>query len=63
MNFFLILPVLNASFVTLMPFAATLTSKLLFGFAMAAVLRPTPQRCSVHRDCLKLHDHHVGLTN
>ena len=38
-NFFLILPVLNASFVALMPLAATLTSKLLFGAAMAWTLR------------------------
>ena len=38
-NFFVILPVLNASFVTLMPLAATLTSKLLFGAALGMVLQ------------------------
>jgi hypothetical protein len=38
-NFFLVLPVLNASFVTLMPLAATLTSKLLFGAAMGWTLQ------------------------
>jgi hypothetical protein len=37
-NFFLILPALNASFVTLMPLAATLTSKLLFGAALGWTL-------------------------
>jgi hypothetical protein len=38
-NFFIVLPVLNASFVTLMPLAATLTSKLLFGAAMGWTLQ------------------------
>ncbi|HET9664121.1 MAG TPA: hypothetical protein VFP00_07820 [Burkholderiales bacterium] len=38
-NFFLVLPVLNPGFVTLMPYAATLVSKMLFGLAMAAVLQ------------------------
>lgn len=37
-NFLLILPVINPGFVTLMPMAATLTSKVLFGFAAALVL-------------------------
>ena len=37
-NFLLILPVINPGFVTLMPLAATLTSKVLFGFAAALVL-------------------------
>jgi hypothetical protein len=40
-NFFVVLPVLNASFVTLMPLAATLTSKLLFGAAMGWTLQPS----------------------
>jgi hypothetical protein len=38
-NFSVALPLLNASFVSLMPLAASLTSKLLFGAAMASVLR------------------------
>ena len=33
-NFFVILPVLNPAFVVLMPYAATLFSKVLFGIAM-----------------------------
>jgi hypothetical protein len=38
-NFFVVLPVLNVTFVTLMPLAATLTSKLLFGAGLVTVLR------------------------
>ena len=37
-NFFIVLPLLNPSFVTLMPYGATLTSKLLFGVTMGWVL-------------------------
>jgi hypothetical protein len=37
-NFFVILPVVNAEFVGLMPYSVTLASKLLFGAAMAATL-------------------------
>jgi hypothetical protein len=37
-NFLLILPVLNPRFVTLMPYAATLASKALFGLAMGTML-------------------------
>jgi len=37
-NFFVLLPVVNAEFVGLMPYAVTLASKLLFGIAMAATL-------------------------
>jgi len=36
-NFFVILPVVNADFVTLMPYAVTLVSKLGFGVAMGWV--------------------------
>ena len=36
-NFFVILPVVNADFVTLMPYAVTLASKLGFGIAMGWV--------------------------
>jgi hypothetical protein len=36
-NFFLILPVVNPDFVTLMPYAVTLASKLGFGIAMGWV--------------------------
>jgi hypothetical protein len=38
LNFLLILPVLNPRLVTLMPYAATLASKALFGLAMGAML-------------------------
>lgn len=38
LNFLLVLPVLNPRFVTLMPYAATLASKALFGLTMGAVL-------------------------
>jgi hypothetical protein len=47
LNFLLILPVLNPRFVTLMPYAATLFSKALFGLAMGVVLarcRPRSER-------------------
>lgn len=37
-NFFILLPVINPSFIETLPFAVTLISKLLFGLAMAAVL-------------------------
>lgn len=37
-NFFVILPLLNPAFVTLLPFAVTLVSKLLFGLAMGMAL-------------------------
>jgi len=40
-NFLLILPALNPVFVNLMPYAVTLTSKVLFGITMAGVLRFT----------------------
>ena len=38
-NFLVVLPLLAAPFVALMPLAATLASKLLFGAALAGVLR------------------------
>ena len=38
-NFLLVLPVLNPAFVALMPMPVTLASKLLFGAAMAFVLK------------------------
>ena len=38
-NFFVVLPLINPKFVALMPYGATLVSKLLFGIAMAAALR------------------------
>jgi hypothetical protein len=50
MNFFLVLPILNPSFVELVPNGASLTSKVLFGVAAAFVLqfrresRPANQR-------------------
>ncbi len=47
LNFFIVLPMLNAAFLTLMPLAATLASKLLFGAAMAWVLQNS-HATSVH---------------
>ena len=38
-NFFVVLPIVSPAFVHLVPYAVSLTSKLLFGFAAAAVLR------------------------
>jgi hypothetical protein len=38
-NFLVVLPALGSNFVTLMPYAASLASKLLFGVAAAEVLR------------------------
>ena len=37
-NFFIVLPIINPSFISLMPYVVTLISKLLFGLAMAWVL-------------------------
>lgn len=37
-NFFIVLPVLNPLFISLMPYIVTLISKLLFGAAMGGVL-------------------------
>jgi len=41
-NFMVVLPALNPDFVTLMPSAVTLGSKILFGLAMATVLIARP---------------------
>jgi hypothetical protein len=38
LNFFVLLPVLNPAFVLLLPYSASLISKLLFGAAMGSVL-------------------------
>jgi len=44
-NFFVVLPVLNPAFITLMPYSITLVSKVLFGIVMGSVmLRAAPQR-------------------
>jgi hypothetical protein len=44
-NFLLLMPLLGMRFVTLMPYAATLFSKALFGAVMGSVLaRPAPPR-------------------
>lgn len=43
-NFFLLLPLINPAFVSLLPYPVTLVSKLLFGLAMAAVLVPGRKR-------------------
>lgn len=44
MNFFVIVPMLNERFVTLMPHPVTLASKILFGLSMGAVLGALHQR-------------------
>lgn len=41
-NFFVLLPVLNPSFVTIVPLSASFVSKLLFGVAMALTLDRAP---------------------
>ena len=38
-NFFVVLPIVSPAFVHVVPYAVSLTSKLLFGVAAAAVLR------------------------
>lgn len=38
-NFFVVLPIVSPAFVHIVPYAVSLTSKLLFGVAAAAVLR------------------------
>lgn len=38
-NFFVLLPIISPPFITVMPYAASLTSKLLFGLAAAETLR------------------------
>jgi hypothetical protein len=43
-NFFVVLPVLNPAFITLMPFGITLASKVLFGIAMGSVLLTSSPR-------------------
>ena len=44
-NFFVVLPVLNPAFITLMPYGVTLVSKMLFGTAMGTVLLRAPPKC------------------
>lgn len=46
-NFFIVLPTLNPAFVMLMPYWATLLSKLLFGIAMASTLNGFSQAVTV----------------
>lgn len=46
-NFFVVLPVLNPGFVTLMPYGASLISKALFGVAMAWALKERSLRSSI----------------
>lgn len=46
-NFFIVLPVLNPAFIQLMPYAATLASKMLFGLTMAAVLHRGARRRTI----------------
>ena len=43
-NFFVVLPVLNPGFITLLPYGITLASKVLFGIAMGTVLLSSPPR-------------------
>ncbi len=44
MNFFVLLPVINPGFVTLVPYGASLTSKVLFGLAAAITFRLASQK-------------------
>jgi hypothetical protein len=46
-NFFVVLPVLNPAFVTLLPYGASLISKALFGVAMAWTLEERSPRPSI----------------
>jgi hypothetical protein len=39
LNFFVVLPIINPAFIHLVPYAVSLSSKLLFGLAAAAVIR------------------------
>ncbi len=41
-NFFVVLPIVSPAFVHMVPYAVSLTSKLLFGLAAAEVLRRQP---------------------
>ena len=47
-NFFIVLPVVNPSFATLMPYGITLISKALFGAAMAWSLRKSIVPCRAY---------------
>ena len=46
-NFFVILPLISPPFIVLLPYAVSLTSKLLFGFAAAETLRRTTAQVAV----------------
>lgn len=48
-NFFVVLPILNRAFVTLMPYGVTLFSKALFGAAMAWTLDETRWQAGIVR--------------
>jgi hypothetical protein len=51
LNFFVVLPVLNPVFITLMPYPVTLASKMLFALAMAVILMwPDLRRFSHERE-------------
>ncbi len=69
-NFFIVMPMLNPAFVTLMPYPVTLISKILFGLAMASVLsnsrlsclavgRPRMRFCQDDRIKIRLTARHV----
>jgi hypothetical protein len=49
LNFLVVLPVVSASFVHMLPYAASLTSKLLFGLAAAETLRRQGRPLAVAR--------------
>ena len=53
-NFFVILPVLNPAFVDLMPYAATLFSKVLFGIAMGWGLAYSDERKAEPLTCARM---------
>lgn len=48
MNFFIILPLVNPAFASLMPYGVTLVSKLLFGMAMGLVMYNLPRRAALN---------------
>lgn len=55
MNFFVLLPALNAGFVALMPYAVTFASKLWFGLAMGATLHVLTTSSSRHEARTLIH--------
>ena len=53
-NFFVVLPVINPAFITLMPYGATLVSKVLFAVAMACSIQYHTARVVPHGSLVQL---------